>query len=139
MLTVENFSCLYAGRGVFAPVSFTVSPREVVVLRGSNGIGKTTLLRALAGLPVEYTGKFTVSACHSRENGNPHFKNTFCYTLKKTITPDVIPAQAGIQNYLKRLDSRLRGNDKYNISETFSIHPVYIPYTPPPHPPPTAF
>jgi heme exporter protein A len=60
MLTVENLSCLYAGRGVFAPVSFTVAPQEIVVLRGRNGIGKTTLLRTLAGLPVEYTGNYTV-------------------------------------------------------------------------------
>jgi ABC-type multidrug transport system ATPase subunit len=60
MLTVENLSCFYGGRGVFAPVSFIVARQEIVVLRGSNGIGKTTLLRTLAGLPVDYTGNYTV-------------------------------------------------------------------------------
>lgn len=56
MLTVTGLSC---GRGLplLAGVSFAVDPGEVLVLRGPNGVGKTTLLRTLAGLMPALDGK----------------------------------------------------------------------------------
>jgi heme exporter protein A len=38
------------GRLVFAGVSFTLDPGEALLLKGSNGAGKSSLLRLLAGL-----------------------------------------------------------------------------------------
>jgi heme exporter protein A len=35
---------------IFGPLSFTVEPGEALLVRGDNGVGKTTLLRVLAGL-----------------------------------------------------------------------------------------
>jgi len=53
-----NVTNLTVNRGVLrvlAGVSFTLATGEAVVLRGPNGVGKTTLLRTVAGLqpPVE--------------------------------------------------------------------------------------
>ncbi len=44
------------GRPVLSEVSFTVAPGERVVLLGVNGCGKTTLLKALAGLLAPSAG-----------------------------------------------------------------------------------
>lgn len=38
------------GESVFAPVSLSLEPGQVIVLTGRNGAGKTTLLRMLAGI-----------------------------------------------------------------------------------------
>lgn len=50
MLSVQNFACARGGVPVLAGVNFDVEAGNALILRGPNGIGKTTLLRSLAGL-----------------------------------------------------------------------------------------
>jgi heme exporter protein A len=45
------------GRRVFADLSFTLAPGEVLVLRGPNGSGKSSLLRLLAGFLAPAGGR----------------------------------------------------------------------------------
>jgi heme exporter protein A len=48
-LAVEALACRRAGRLVFRDLGFHVGAGEAVALRGPNGVGKSTLLRLLAG------------------------------------------------------------------------------------------
>lgn len=49
-LRVTDLACLRGGRPVIAGLSFTLDPGAALILRGPNGVGKSTLLRALSGL-----------------------------------------------------------------------------------------
>lgn len=55
-MTVTNLACTRGGMRVLEGVSFRVTSGRALVLRGPNGIGKTTLLRTLAALQVADEG-----------------------------------------------------------------------------------
>lgn len=49
-LRVSGLSCHRGDRELFRGVQFTLGPGEALVVRGANGVGKTTLLHCLAGI-----------------------------------------------------------------------------------------
>lgn len=56
MLEVVSLTCTRGGVAVLDDVSFSVAAGQALILRGPNGIGKTTLLRTLAGLQPSRAG-----------------------------------------------------------------------------------
>lgn len=55
-LTVTDLTISRGGVPVLQGLSFSVAPGQALILRGPNGIGKTTLLRTLAGLQPALSG-----------------------------------------------------------------------------------
>ena len=52
----DNLSCARGGIAVLSGVTFALSPGQALILRGPNGVGKTTLLRCIAGLQPAVAG-----------------------------------------------------------------------------------
>lgn len=57
MLELVGLTCLRGGRRLFENLSFSVLPGELVHLQGTNGSGKTSLLRILTGLSTPDAGE----------------------------------------------------------------------------------
>ena len=62
LLSVDNLSVSRGGKSLFEGLNFTVSSGQFVSINGGNGVGKTTLLRTIAGLQPIDKGKIVVHA-----------------------------------------------------------------------------
>lgn len=63
-INLESLRLARGGRDLFAPISAWIAPGAFVAVRGANGMGKTSLLRALAGLLKPHAGRIGFSrAC----------------------------------------------------------------------------
>jgi heme exporter protein A len=49
-LEASDLTCIRGGREIFAGLSFSVDPGEILLVTGRNGAGKSSLLRMIAGL-----------------------------------------------------------------------------------------
>ncbi|WP_170106703.1 ABC transporter ATP-binding protein [Rhodovulum imhoffii] len=56
MIAVDIRSKTFGGNAVLGPVSFSIAPGETVALVGPSGIGKSTLLRIVAGVDTQFRG-----------------------------------------------------------------------------------
>ena len=61
VLSVRDLTCARGGRAILAGLSFDVAAGAALILRGPNGVGKTTLLRTLAGLQPAVAGRIEVA------------------------------------------------------------------------------
>lgn len=66
MLACENLSVSRGGKTLFKGLGFSLAPSGLLVLKGGNGTGKTTLLKTLAGLIQPDTG-------HIEHEGMVHY------------------------------------------------------------------
>ena len=57
MLEVQSLECVRDDRLLFSDLSFSVAEAEVLQIEGSNGCGKTSLLRIICGLRLAEAGQ----------------------------------------------------------------------------------
>nr|WP_321455283.1 heme ABC exporter ATP-binding protein CcmA [uncultured Cohaesibacter sp.] len=60
LLRVQNLGCIRGGRPVIENISFELNAGRAMVVTGPNGIGKSSLLRTLAGLVKAHSGSMTL-------------------------------------------------------------------------------
>ncbi len=61
-LAVENGCFSYYSKEILRNICFSVGPGEILAVLGSNGVGKTTLLRCMMGLLPWKSGRTTIDA-----------------------------------------------------------------------------
>ncbi len=59
VLNAHNLKCVRGGRELFSSLSFSIQSGDALVVEGSNGSGKTSLLRMLCGFNLPNEGSIT--------------------------------------------------------------------------------
>jgi iron complex transport system ATP-binding protein len=60
MLEIQSLSVGYLNHEVLSDVSLTIHPGEILALVGPNGVGKSTLIRAVSGINLNLSGQVRV-------------------------------------------------------------------------------
>jgi len=89
VLGVEHLSVSFSGRDVLTDVSFAVHQGEFTGLIGPNGVGKTTLLRAILGLEVPSGGTIRIGGV-----GGNRRQTSIGYVPQKILFDPDIPLRA---------------------------------------------
>lgn len=107
MLTLENLSCRRGSEILFKGVGITIGDSAIVLVRGDNGCGKTTLLESIACLrPVEegrilYAGK---------EVKGEHYKE-YCDIIQYVGHKPAIKLQMTVEENIS-FWAKLRNNER---------------------------
>ncbi len=71
LLSAERLAVVRGGRVLLSGVDLSLCAGGAVVLAGVNGVGKSSLLRVLAGLIPVFAGELTVNAALALSDENP--------------------------------------------------------------------
>lgn len=122
MLTVENLTLHYGHSQILYDVSMTADVGKVTCLMGSNGVGKTSLLKAISGTHNRSGGDVSL-------DGNTISRNTSAHALAKAgvgYVPqgrDVFPLMTVREN-LETGFACLDRQDRLVPDEIFELFPV---------------
>jgi urea transport system ATP-binding protein len=107
MLSVERIEQYYGGSHILRGVSFDAAPGQVTALLGRNGVGKTTLLRAIMGLVPVASGRIAFGGADlTRAPSHRRVRAGIGYVPQGR---EIFPRLTVQENLLMGLASRPRG------------------------------
>ncbi len=119
MLDVQNISFSWGKTSLFDDVTFSVAPGEVAALVGANGVGKTTLMKILAGVILPSSGTVLV-------DGQDAFRNSMRYHRMMGYLPENAPAEPDMSvkaylTYRAHLKGEMAKKIRHRVQEALSL------------------
>jgi len=115
MIRFEDFGKRYGDHVAVDCLSAEVSPGEVVALLGPNGSGKTTCLKAAAGLLRPTSGRVRIGE-PGRDPASPAARRTISYLPQRASFPEALTGMEVVEFY-----RRLRGTDAARTREVLRL------------------
>ncbi|MGI9406601.1 MAG: heme ABC exporter ATP-binding protein CcmA [Hyphomicrobiaceae bacterium] len=128
-LIVEDLACRRGDRLVFDGVSLEAGGGEIIALTGPNGVGKTTLLRVLAGLLKPSSGTIRFDGLDAEDGfagAQIHFAGPLD-AVKRTLTVDENLAfwqrylGAGDNDHTAMIETRAQALDAFGLGDLADI------------------
>ncbi|MEX0812574.1 MAG: ABC-F family ATP-binding cassette domain-containing protein [Chitinophagales bacterium] len=109
MISISNISVSFSGIDLFKQLSFVVNPRDRIGLIGKNGVGKSTLLKIIAGTQAADSGSVDVPESNSIGYLPQELKMTSTKSIleeTKTAFQDVLDMEAEIAKITSAIEER---------------------------------
>jgi branched-chain amino acid transport system ATP-binding protein len=122
MLSVSNLDLFYGDAQALAGVSLDIKEKEIVAIVGANGAGKTSLIRAIAGIQPSRSGKIVF-----KENQIQGLESHRICNLgigQVAEGRQVFPTLSILENLeVGAMLARARANAKRTLDEVFAMFP----------------
>ncbi len=105
MIRFREFSKAFGTQRAVEGLTLTIEPGEAVALLGPNGSGKTTTLKAAAGLIRPTSGEVRIGD-PGRDPADPAARSAISYLPQKVTFPEALTGREVVEFY-----RRLRGTD----------------------------
>jgi len=106
MLTVDNVSYVRNNRQIFGNIGFSVGLGSCLLLVGSNGTGKTSLLRIIAGLTKPVSGELLWNGQDIQEL-RCDFNSDICYLGHKNFAKTELTVLENLEFFAGVTDSKI--------------------------------
>lgn len=116
MLKVEQFGVSYGQSRIIQNLSFEAKPKETLAIMGRNGMGKTTLFKALMGVLPSTGGKVTVA--EKEVSGMPSYQRVasgIAYVPQGRMIFPTLTVQENIQTGLETAKNKTIPEDIYAL------------------------
>lgn len=123
----QDLSCIRGERLIFSNVCFDIAAGEGLLLKGGNGAGKTSLLRALAGLvPFQTGGVLFQDGRTLFQDGRTLFRTgmSLCEQAHYVAHVDAVKPGLSVRNNLAFWADYLGGGDVDEALAVFHLSPV---------------
>jgi urea transport system ATP-binding protein len=116
MLKVEQFGVSYGQSKIIQNMSFEAKPKETLAIMGRNGMGKTTLFKALMGVIPSFAGKVTVA--DKEVNSLPSYERVasgIAYVPQGRMIFSALTVQENIETGLETAKEKVIPDDIYAL------------------------
>jgi urea transport system ATP-binding protein len=116
MLKVENLAVSYGQSQIIRDLSFEAKPKETLAIMGRNGMGKTTLFKALMGVLPSKGGK--VSVADKNISGMPSYQrveNGIAYVPQGRMIFPTLTVLENIETGLETAKAKQVSDDIYAL------------------------
>ena len=120
MLEVSSIYLYRNRKQVFKDFSLNLKNREIILLEGENGVGKTSLLNMISGLINPDKGFIKICRKSIIELGN-HKKKIFTYIPDKNCLKENLSVNENLKSWLKLSNLKVNDNSYQKALNTFSI------------------
>ena len=125
MLAIENLDVFYGDAQALDGVSLTVGQGEIVAIVGANGAGKTSLIRAIAGMVRPAAGRVLLHG--SDIAGLPTHRICDLGIGQVAEGRQVFPTMTVLENLeMGALLPRARGHQAKNLERVLAMFPILV-------------